>query len=109
MPRGSMIKADVAGQFFAICPMKMEAYMNILNGPEISKAEVGVNVANNNVAYSVVKNVAIIAIDGAMYKKSFSGACGETVVSYPDIIKAIDKAETNTDIDTILFRVDTPG
>ena len=76
MPRGSMIKADVAGQFFAICPMKMEAYMNILNGPEISKVEAGVNVANNNVAYSVVKNVAIIAIDGAMYKKSFSGACG---------------------------------
>ena len=109
MPRGSMIKADVAGQFFAICPMKMEAYMNILNGPEISKAEAGVNVANNNVAYSVAKNIAIIAIDGAMYKKSFSGACGETVVSYPDIIKAIDKAETNTDIDTILFRVDTPG
>ena len=65
MPRGSMIKADVAGQFFAICPMKMEAYMNILNGPEISKAE--------ELGAEVVKIFPAPAVGGAEFIKAVKG------------------------------------
>lgn len=107
MPRGDFIKADLLNQAFILCPAKMQTYMNVLSEGAIRTEEVGV--ANNNVVYTVVDNVAIIAIDGAMYKKEFKGACGESVVAYPNIVKAINIAESDNNIDTILFRVDTGG
>lgn len=107
MPRGNFIKADLLNQAFILCPAKMQTYMNVLSEGAIRTEEVGV--ANNNVVYTVVDNVAIIAIDGAMYKKEFRGACGESVVAYPNIIKAINIAESDNNINTILFRVDTGG
>lgn len=107
MPRGDFIKADLLNQAFILCPAKMQTYMNVLSEGAIRTEEVGV--ANNNVVYTVVDNVAIIAIDGTMYKKEFKGACGESVVAYPNIIKAINIAESDNNINTILFRVDTGG
>ena len=107
MPRGDFIKADLLNQAFILCPAKMQTYMNVLSEGAIRTEEVGV--ANNNVVYTVVDNIAIIAIDGAMYKKEFRGACGESVVAYPNIIKAINIAEADNNINTILFRVDTGG
>jgi ClpP class serine protease len=107
MPRGDFIKADLLNQAFILCPAKMQTYMNVLSEGAIRTEEIGV--ANNNVVYTVVDNVAIIAIDGAMYKKEFRGACGESVVAYPNIIKAINIAEADNNINTILFRVDTGG
>ena len=64
--------------------------------------------ANNSVTLQNIGSVAVIAIDGAMYKKDISGAC-ESVVAYTDIDNAINQAENDRDVDTILFRVDTPG
>lgn len=107
MPRGDLIKAELLNQPFILCPAKMQTYMNVLSEGAIRTEQVGV--ANNNVVYTVVDNIAVIAIDGAMYKKEFKGACGESVVAYPNIVKAIDIAESDNNIDTILFRVDTGG
>lgn len=107
MPRGAYIKADLLNQPFILCPAKMQTYMNVLSDGAMKTDQVGV--ANNNVVYTVVDNIAVIAIDGAMYKKEFRGACGESVVAYPNIVKAIDIAESDNNIDTILFRVDTGG
>lgn len=107
MPRGGFIKADLLNQPFILCPAKMQTYMNVLSDGAMKTEQVGV--ANNNVVYTIVDNIAVIAIDGAMYKKEFRGACGESVVAYPDIVKAIDIAESDNNIDTILFRVDTGG
>lgn len=107
MPRGDFIKADLLNQPFILCPAKMQTYMNVLSDGAMRTEQVGV--ANNNVVYTVVDNIAVIAIDGAMYKKEFRGACGESVVAYPNIVKAIDIAESDNNIDTILFRVDTGG
>lgn len=107
MPRGDLIKAELLNQPFILCPAKMQTYMNVLSDGAIRTEQVGV--ANNNVVYTVVDNIAVIAIDGAMYKKEFKGACGESVVAYPNIVKAIDIAESDNNIDTILFRVDTGG
>lgn len=107
MPRGNFIKADLLNQAFILCPAKMQTYMNALSDGAMRTEQVGV--ANNNVVYTVIDNIAVIAIDGAMYKKEFKGACGESVVAYPNIVKAIDMAEADNNIDTILFRVDTGG
>jgi ClpP class serine protease len=105
--RGSYLKAELLNQAYMVCPTKMKTYMDIL-GEEVAKVEDS-KVANNNVTYSNHGSVAVISIDGAMYKKGFNGACGETVVAYPDIIEAIDIAEQDGNVNTILFRVDTPG
>lgn len=107
MPRGDLIKAELLNQPFILCHAKMQTYMNVLSDGAMRTEQVGV--ANNNVVYTVVDNIAVIAIDGAMYKKEFKGACGESVVAYPNIVKAIDIAESDNNIDTILFRVDTGG
>lgn len=107
MPRGDLIKAELLNQPFILCPAKMQTYMNVLSDGAMRTEQVGV--ANNNVVYTVVDNIAVVAIDGAMYKKEFKGACGESVVAYPNIVKAIDIAESDNNIDTILFRVDTGG
>jgi ClpP class serine protease len=106
--RGSLIRAELLNQPFIMCPAKMDTYINVLN-TEIPRMEDKIGVANNNVVYTALGNVAVIAIDGAMYKKSMNGACGESVVAYPNIVAAIDKAENDMAIDTILFRVDTGG
>lgn len=107
MPRGDLIKAELLNQPFILCPAKMQTYMNVLSAGAIKTDDVGI--ANNNVVYTVVEDVAIISIDGAMYKKEFRGACGESVVAYPNIIKAINIAEADERINKILFRVDTGG
>lgn len=106
--RGDLIKAELLNQAFAVCPTKMQTYMNVLND-NVPRVQDDTGVSNNNVVYATVDNIAVISIDGAMYKKGFNGACGETVVSYPDIVKAIDIAEKDNNIETIVFRVDTPG
>ncbi len=78
----------------------------------LKKLEAGVrheNIAQpDRVTYQEVGNVAVIAIDGAMYKKRLSGLCS-SVIGYEQIKAYIAKAEENSKIDTILFRVDTPG
>lgn len=104
--RGSHIRAEIIGQAFAVCPMKMQAAMDAMND-DIPRMESKVANANST-AYSEVGNVAVIALDGAMYKKDMSAQC-MSVVGYNTLISMIDKAEANSQIDTILFRVDTPG
>ncbi len=107
MARGDLIRAELLNQPFIMCPAKMQTYINVLNDGVLRVDDVGV--ANNNVVYTKVDDVAVIAIDGAMYKKEFKGACGESVVAYPNIVKAIDMAESDKDISTMFFRVDTGG
>lgn len=104
--RGSHIRAELIGQAFAVCPMKMQAAMDAVND-DIPRMESKV-ADQNGTAYSEVENIAVIALDGAMYKKDMSAQC-MSVVGYNTIISMIDKAEANSRIDTILFRVDTPG
>jgi ClpP class serine protease len=65
-------------------------------------------VANNSVMYEVQGSVAIISIDGGMYKKDMGGMC-MSVASYDTMVKFIDKAESDDSVKTILYRVDTGG
>lgn len=59
-------------------------------------------------SYEEVGNIAVISVDGAMAKKTYSGMC-MNVYGYSSINAGIIKAESSQNIDTILFRVDTPG
>lgn len=106
--RGDYFLQYVLGEPMMVSPSGFMKLKAILEASEIPKAMDGVKVANESVAYSEVNDIAIIAIDGGMYKKGFSANC-ISIASYEQMILAIDKAETNTNIKTILFRVDTPG
>ena len=103
--RGDYIKAELSSQPFAVLPKTMENIISVLNAGDVARVE---NVANNSVEYEVVKNVAVISVDGVMYKRDMNGLC-MSVASYESIVRAIDSAEVDNTVDTILFRVDTAG
>ncbi len=105
--RSDILKFAISNEVFAIEPNILQKAIEFLdnNAPHSISVE---QVASNSVTYEEKDSLAIISIEGAMYKKSMSGLC-MSVASYPDIIKAIDKAESNKLIKSILFRVDTPG
>lgn len=102
-----IIKAELANGFFAVAPNVMKNVLEAINDG-VPRVETEVKVSNGNVVYQEINNVAVISLDGGMYKKDMSAMC-MSVIAYPAIIKAIDKAEANPQIDTTLFRVDTPG
>lgn len=102
-----LLKTELANGFFAVAPNVMQNIVEVINDG-IPRAENNIEVSNGNVVYQEVNNVAVISIDGGMYKKDMSAMC-MSIIAYPAIIKAIDKAEANQHIDTTLFRVDTPG
>lgn len=111
--RGDILKFAISNEVFAIEPNILQKAIEFLDNIGItdnaSPHSISVEqVAKNSVTYEEKDTLAIISIEGAMYKKSMSGLC-MSVASYPDIIKAIDKAESNKLIKSILFRVDTPG
>lgn len=105
--RSDILKFAISNEVFAIEPNILQKAIEFLdnNAPHSISVE---QVAKNSVTYEEKDTLAIISIEGAMYKKGMSGLC-MSVASYPDIIKAIDKAESNKQIKSILFRVDTPG
>jgi len=107
--RTDQIKMAMHNQPFMVDTRFLDNALSVLNNGAV-KDDLSVSkVANNNVTYETIRDMAVISIDGAMYKKGMSGACGETIVSYTDIIKAINTAEADENVKTIIFRVDTPG
>lgn len=106
--RGEYFLQYVLGEPMMVSPSGFMKLKAILEADEIPKAMDGVSIANESVAYSEINDIAIIAVDGGMYKKDMGAMC-MSVASYESMIKCIDKAESNSSIKTILFRVDTPG
>ncbi len=104
--RTDFIKAELNNSFFIAKLSSLNEVMKVVNDG-IPRTE-HIEVSNGNVVYQESGNVAIISISGGMYKKDMSAMC-MSVVSYPEIIKAIDRADMSEKIDTTLFRVDTPG
>ena len=105
--RGDFIKQELNSQAFAVYPKAMENVLSVLNSGSIAKIE-DTREAHNSVEYETISNVAVISIDGAMYKKDMNAYCMD-VASYEHINKYITQAENDDSIDTILFRVDTVG
>jgi len=105
--RGKFLKASLHKQPFMIDKGFLDGMMGVLNSPQTF--EVRTSSKSDKVIYSQDGDVAIIAIDGAMYKNSFNGECGDSVISYPSIIEAINIAENEPSVKKILLKVDTPG
>lgn len=103
-----MLKEVIKNEKFLLDKKTMNSLTNLSNKEESIEVIEDSNREENLVLYEVMQNLAIISIDGAMYKKSLNGMC-MSVISYPSIIKAIQKAENEPLVDTIIFRVDTPG
>ena len=104
------IIARLRSGIFAIEPNYAEALLQGLEKIKQSKSD-GIThkaIANSSVTYQTAGNVAIIGIDGVMYKKEIGGMCS-SVVSYEQIVSKINIAEEDDTIDTIMFRVDTNG
>ncbi len=98
MNRGDLLKQRINGEVF----MLDKKHMNML-----------VNMGENNtiktaVVYEEINNIAIISIDGAMSRKSEQGLC-MSVFGYDEIEANISRAEGQPNIDTLIFRVDSPG
>lgn len=105
--RNAVIQSQVAGQAFILCPKAMDSLIEFAN-QDTPRAESVSQVANNSVVYEKQGSVAIISVDGGMYKKDIGGMCS-SVASYDQMVRFIDKAESDEEVATILFRVDTPG
>ena len=110
MAKFDTLVATLQNEVFAIEPNYASALLdNYKAYKDYGKSDTHTAVSNEDVTYQVVGKTAVIAIDGVMYKKSISGMCGGSVVSYDQIIQTIDEAENDTQIETIMFRVDTRG
>lgn len=105
--RNAVIQSTIAGQAFVLCPMAMDSLLEFANSDTPRAASVS-EIANNSVTYEKQNSVAIISVDGGMYKKDIGGMCS-SVASYDQMVKYINKAEADSEVATILFRVDTPG
>lgn len=106
--RNDIIRAGLKKVPFMLHSATMDSLLEMANSETPRSETPSIEVANNSVIYQVINNTAIISVDGAMHKKDIGGMCS-SVVAYPAILQAIDKAEAEESIDTTIFRVDTPG
>lgn len=106
--RTEQIKRYLEHGLFAACPSYMEGVIATVNSGEIAKETI-IDVSPSH-SYETFNNVAVISVDGAMTKKNtwINAMCGG-FTSYDILSQYIAKAESNDNIDTILFNVDTAG
>lgn len=105
--RSDFLKLGLLKEEFLLHPNIMQDLYKIFQNQEPLFASVE-KIANNSVTYEIVKNVAVISVDGAMYKKDMGGMC-MSVASYQVIMQNIKQSEDNENVEKILFRVTTVG
>ena len=105
--RSDFLKLGLLKEEFLLHPNIMQDLYKIFQNQEPLFASVE-KIANNSVTYEIVKNVAVISVDGAMYKKDMGGMC-MSVASYQVIMQYIKQAEDDENVEKILFRVTTVG
>ena len=105
--RSDFLKLGLLKEEFLLHPKIMQDLYKIFQNQEPLFASVE-KIANNSVTYEIVKNVAVISVDGAMYKKDMGGMC-MSVASYQVIMQNIKQAENDENVEKILFRVTTVG
>lgn len=109
--RGDFLTAYVASQFWAVCPSYGRAIMDSINAGALdAKAKPFRGDISSVMAYETISNVAVITVRGAMDTRltAMNAMCGG-VANYEAINQMVDRAEADTSIDTILYRVDSNG
>lgn len=105
--RNKVLQAQLDGVPFALCPSSMSALLEMAN-TETPRAEGTPRVAHDSVVYQKIGAIAIISVDGGMYKKGVNGMCS-SIASYEQLVKFRDAAEEDAGVETVVYRVDTPG
>ena len=117
--RGDVLIAQALGEYFFVKPSVMNSLTEFLSsGIQIEQNIQNIpNKANNSVILQKItnekngKSLAVLAVDGAMYKKDMSGFC-MSVASYQKIQEKMSEAKAMYDrneISKLVFRVTTPG
>lgn len=104
--RTEFLKEAIAQEFFMLHPKAMNGLEAFANQKTTNSGTVPEG--NNSVKTSIMGNVGIIAIEGAMYKKSTVNMC-MSVLAYSDMKTSITNIQSNSNIDTEVYIVDTPG
>ncbi len=108
--RTDILYAQMMNEVFFVQPSVMKSLTSLMNDG-IPRNEAMPSVANESVVLQKINNIAIINIDGAMYKKDMSGLC-MNVASYQKIALCINQAVKMYQADEVIklgFRVTTPG
>jgi ClpP class serine protease len=105
--RTEVLASQLSHETFMVHPKILDSFVGYLND---GMPNMGTNIklANNSVEYEKIKHVAIISVDGAMYKKDMSGMC-MSVASYQKILELGKQAEEDVEVNKVLWRVTTPG
>ena len=106
--RNHLIRSQMKKMPFMLYAPLMDSLLEFANADTPRAEGETLAVANNSVLYQKQGSVAIISIDGGMYKKDAGGMC-MSVASYDTMVKYIDKAENDDEVATVVYRVDTGG
>jgi len=106
--RTEQIKKYLAEGIFAVSPEYLQSIVDIVNSGEIAK-EVIDDIAEGH-SYENRDGVAIITVDGATTKKNtwMNAMCG-SMIGYDTIAAYIDRANSDDEVHTLLFDIDTVG
>jgi len=105
--RTDYIKKRLHGEVFALRNKELSSLIDFVNNDALSAIDYK-GADPKSVNYEVIENTAIISIDGAMAKKSYTGLC-ESVFGYNEIISMLQKAESDPNIEKVISVVDSPG
>ena len=109
--RSDFLTAHLASSKWAVCPSYASAVFEAINNGALeAKAEPFSGDVSSVMAYEKIYNVAVITVHGAMDTRltEMNAMCGG-VANYEAINQMVDKAEADTSVDTILYRVDSNG
>ena len=109
--RSDFLTAHLASSKWAVCPSYASAVFEAINNGALeAKAEPFRGDISSVMAYEKISNVAVITVRGAMDTRlaEMNAMCGG-VANYEAINQMVDRAEADTSIDTILYRVDSNG
>ena len=110
--RGDFIKQYLSTQRWALSGSYAKGILRFLNSNDVTaKAEEYKGGIVPAQTYEKVKNVAIISVKGAMDTtlSPMAAKCVGNIANYAAIGELVDMANADTQIDTILFRVSSPG
>lgn len=109
--RGDFLTAHLVSSNWAVCPSYARAVLDAVNNEALeAKAEPFLGDVSSVMAYEKISNVAVITVRGVMDTRlsAMNAMCGG-VANYEAINQMVNKAEADTAIDTILYRVDSNG
>lgn len=106
--RNEVLRSHMKKVPFMLHSTAMDSLLEMANSETPRAESITPIVANESVTYEKRGHIAIISVDGGMYKKGMSGMCS-SIASYQQMVMMSDKAENDDEVEIVIRRVDTPG